>query len=86
MLIAAGCVLAGLTPAQALYAVTAAAAQALLLRDRGRLAPGLRGDLVIHGTRDPGHLPYHAAVEHARVVVRSGKIVLDLRSEPLLCG
>jgi imidazolonepropionase len=86
LLLSAGCLMAGLTPAQALYGVTAAAAQALLLRDRGRLAPGLRADLVVHGTRDPAHLPYHAGVEHARVVVRAGKVVFDLRKEALRCG
>ena len=87
LLLAAGCLLAGMTPAQALYAVTAAAARALLLQEsRGKLAPGLRADLVIHGTKDPAHLPYHAAVEHARVVVRGGKVILDLRKEPLRCG
>jgi imidazolonepropionase len=87
LLLAAGCVLAGLTPAQALYAVTAAAARALLLQEsRGKLVAELRADIVIHGTRDPAHLPYHAAVEHARVVVRGGKVALDLRNEPLRCG
>jgi len=87
LLLASGCLLAGMTPAQALYGVTAAAARALLLQEsRGKLVPGLRADIVIHGTRDPAHLPYHAAVEHARVVVRAGKVILDLRKEPLRCG
>jgi imidazolonepropionase len=87
LLLAAGCLLAGMTPAQALYAVTAAAARALLLQEsRGKLMAGLRADIVIHGTKDPAHLPYHAAVEHARVVVRGGKVMLDLRKEPLRCG
>ena len=87
LLLAAGCVLAGMTPAQALYGMTAAAARALLLQEsRGKLVPGLRGDIVVHGTKDPAHLPYHGAVEHARVVVRRGKVELDLRKEPLRCG
>jgi imidazolonepropionase len=87
LLLAAGCVLAGMTPAQALYGVTAAAARALLLQEsRGKLVRGLRADVVIHGTRDPAHLPYHAAVEHSRLVVWGGKVVLDLRKEPLRCG
>jgi imidazolonepropionase len=87
LLLAAGCVLAGMTPAQALYGMTAAAARALLLQEsRGKLVAGLRADIVVHGTKDPAHLPYHGAVEHARVVVRGGKVVLDLRKEPLLCG
>jgi imidazolonepropionase len=84
LLLAAGCLLCGLTPAQSLYAVTAAAAHALRLNDRGRLAPGLRADFVLHATRDPAHLPYHAGVDHARLVVRFGEVVLDLRAEPPL--
>jgi imidazolonepropionase len=87
LLLASGCLLAGLTPAQALYGVTAAAARALLLQEtRGKLVAGLRADIVVHGTKDPAHLPYHAALEHARVVVGAGKVVLDLRKEPLRCG
>jgi imidazolonepropionase-like amidohydrolase len=38
---------AGLTPAQALTAATSAAARAFRLTDRGRVAPGLRADLVL---------------------------------------
>jgi imidazolonepropionase-like amidohydrolase len=38
---------AGLTPAQALHAATAAPAAAFALRDRGRIAAGQRADLVL---------------------------------------
>src|SRR5262249_60162703 len=40
-------VAAGLTPAEALAAATAVAAGAFALADRGRIAPGLRADLVL---------------------------------------
>ncbi|MFF3979771.1 amidohydrolase family protein [Streptomyces sp. NPDC001828] len=40
-------VAAGLTPAQALTAATAAPADAFGLTDRGRIAPGLRADLLL---------------------------------------
>ncbi|GAA1912855.1 amidohydrolase family protein [Streptomyces durmitorensis] len=40
-------VAAGLTPAQALTAATAAPADAFALSDRGRIAPGLRADLLL---------------------------------------
>lgn len=43
---------AGLTPAQALDAATSVAAQHFELPDRGRIAPGLRADLVLLGA-DP---------------------------------
>jgi imidazolonepropionase len=80
MLLAAGCLLAGLTPAQALWACTAGAARALRLDDRGILKGGARADLVLFATKDPAHLPYHAGVDHARIVVRSGEIVHSLQS------
>ena len=87
VLLAAGCLLAGLSPEQALWACTVGAAHALRLDDRGRLETGLRADFVLHATREPAHLPYHAGVDHARVVVRRGQMVLDLRADPpLLCG
>jgi imidazolonepropionase len=75
MLLAAGCLLAGLTPAQALWSCTAGAAKALRLNDRGVLRPGLRADLVLFSCADAAHLPYHAGVEHAQVVIHGGEIV-----------
>ena len=84
LLLAAGCLFSGLTPAQALWACTFGAARALHLADRGALATGLRADVVLHATREPAHLPYHAGVDHARVVLRRGEFVLDLRNEPPL--
>lgn len=38
---------AGLTPVQALVATTSAPADSFRLRDRGRIAPGLRADLLL---------------------------------------
>jgi imidazolonepropionase len=72
MLLAAGCLLAGLSPSQALWACTAGGARALRLPDRGRIEVGLRADLVLFATRDPDHLPYHAGLEHARLVISGG--------------
>ena len=84
LLIAAGCLIAGLTPQQALFAMTAAAARALRAKDRGQLVPGMRADLVVWAARDAAHLAYHAGVEHARVVVRRGEVVCDRRADPPL--
>jgi imidazolonepropionase len=77
MLLAAGCLFCGLTPAQALWACTAGAARALRLGDRGVLRRGARADLVLFDCRDAAHLPYHAGVEHARVVVKEGRLVQE---------
>jgi imidazolonepropionase len=86
LLLAAGCLLAGLTPAQALWACTAGGARALRLDDRGILKSGTRADLALFATRDPAHLPYHAGVEHALLVLHGGRIVHDARGQPLDCG
>jgi imidazolonepropionase len=75
MLLAAGCLLAGLTPAQSLWACTSGGARALRLRDRGVLAAGMRADLALFSARDASHLPYHAGVEHARVVIARGEVI-----------
>ena len=74
-LLAAGCLIAGLTPAQSLWACTAGGARALRLDDRGVVKTGARADLALFATKDPAHLPYHAGVEHAQLVVRGGQIV-----------
>jgi imidazolonepropionase len=79
LLLAAGCLLSGLTAAQALWACTAGGARALRLSDRGTLRSGSRADLVLFSTSDPEHLPYHAGVEHAALVIRGGRIVHDAR-------
>ena len=86
LLLAAGCLLAGLTPAQALFACTAAAARALRLDDRGRIAPGLRADLVLFDATSAEHLAYHTGVEHARLVVRAGEVVHDLSDQRFACA
>jgi imidazolonepropionase len=75
MLLAAGCLLSRLTPAQALWACTRGGAAALRLDDRGVLQPGKRADLVLFSCSSAEHLPYHAGVEHAALVVAGGAVV-----------
>jgi imidazolonepropionase len=53
-----GCVLFGLTPAEALAALTRNAARALGLADRGELRTGLRCDLALWDVAAPGELCY----------------------------
>jgi imidazolonepropionase len=52
------CTLFRLTPEEALAGATRHAAQALGLRDRGVLAPGLRADFVLWDVRNPAQLAY----------------------------
>jgi hypothetical protein len=40
----------------------------------------------LFATKDPAHLPYHAGVEHAQLVVHAGAIVHDGRGQALSCG
>jgi imidazolonepropionase len=74
LLLAAGCLLSGLTPAQALWACTRGGAAALRLPDRGVIEPGKRADLVLFSCASAEHLPYHAGVEHAALVVAEGAV------------
>jgi imidazolonepropionase len=69
------CVLFGLTPEEALLGVTANAARALGLKDRGTIAPGLRADLVLWDVARPGDLAYPLGVNPCACVVRDGEIV-----------
>lgn len=66
-----------MTPAEAISAVTLNAAAALdLSREIGSIQAGKRADLVLFDA--PGHryIPYHYGANHARLVVKSGKIVV----------
>ncbi len=65
----------GLTPAEALTAVTANAATLLDLHDRGRLAPGMRADLVLLEEGDWRELAHTVGGRVARGVWVGGKKV-----------
>ncbi len=68
------CVLFGLTPEEALLGVTANAARALGLRDRGILAPGLRADIALWDAERPGDLAYPLGFNPLAAVLRDGEI------------
>ncbi len=83
--LACACLAYGLQPAEALHAFTAGSARALGFGQRlGRLAPGLQADLAIFGCLDHRHLAAHAGVDHARAVVKRGRLVA--RPDGQLCG
>ncbi len=69
------CVLFGLTPEEALLGVTANAARALGLRDRGRIAPGQKADLCLWDVERPGDLAYPLGFNPLAAVIRNGEIV-----------
>jgi imidazolonepropionase len=67
-----------LTPAEAWMAATANAAFALGMGTRvGRIQPGWQADLCLFDAADYRHVPYHYGHEHARTVVRRGRVVRD---------
>ena len=65
-----GCTLFGLTPSEAMAAVTTHAARALGLRDCGALAAGLRADLAVWNVESPAELAYRIGFNplYARII------------------
>jgi imidazolonepropionase len=71
------CTQLGLSPTEALAACTVNAAHVLGLRDRGRIAPGLRADLVLLGADDWRHLAYHFAGDVVHTVMCEGRVAFS---------
>ena len=68
----------GMTPAEALVASTVNAAFACGLGDDvGRLEPGKRADLLVLNTPSYSRLPFYAADDPIRAVVKDGWLVVD---------
>jgi len=63
---------AGLTPAEAITAITANPAALLGLADRGSIEPGKRADLVLLRHIDERALVYELEADHADVVIAGG--------------
>jgi imidazolonepropionase len=63
-----------LTPEEALGACTVNAAHVHGFADRGSLAPGLRGDVVLLDAPDWRHLAYHLAGDVVQTVVQAGRV------------
>jgi imidazolonepropionase len=72
------CVELGLTPDEALTAVTINAARALGLEDDiGSLEPGKSADLVVWRVPTSTQIPYWPAADLVRTVIKRGRVVLD---------
>ena len=75
-----------MTPAEAWMAATANAACAIGEGARaGRIQPGFDADLVLFGTPDHRHIPYHYGYNHALLAVVGGRVVQD-RGDLGVCG
>jgi imidazolonepropionase len=57
--------------------MTVNASHVLGLADRGRLAPGLRADIVLLDAPDWRHLAYHLSGDLVHTVVREGRAVVS---------
>jgi imidazolonepropionase len=68
------CTLFRLTPEEALRGVTANAARALGLSDRGVIAPGKRADLARFRIAEPAELAYRIGGNASRGAVRAGRV------------
>ncbi len=69
------CVLFGLTPEEALLGVTANAARALGLKDRGTIAVGQKADLALWDVKRPGDLAYPLGFNPLAAVIRNGEFI-----------
>lgn len=72
------CVELGLTPDEALTAVTINAARALGVEEEvGSIEPGKSADLVVWRVPTSTQIPYWPAADLARTVIKRGRVVLD---------
>lgn len=75
LVIALGCLKAGLTIPEALRAATRGGAAALDRPDCGTLAAGATGDLALFDVPDARHLAYHLGAHAAVATIRGGRVL-----------
>ncbi len=74
-MVALGVLTFGMTVEEAVWSATRGGALALDLPDRGRLAPGGVGDLVVLDADHPAHLAYRPDTPLVATVVKGGRVV-----------
>ncbi|MCI0486892.1 MAG: imidazolonepropionase [Blastocatellia bacterium] len=83
MILSIACAQMRMTPAEAVTAATINAAYSLNRGARlGSLEAGKQADIVIFDAADYRQIPYLFGINHASVVIKSGRIVVDRRAGP----
>jgi imidazolonepropionase len=84
MILSIACTQMRMTPAEAITAATINAAYSVNRGDLiGSLEVGKQADVVIFDCRDYRQIPYLFGINHARVVVKRGRVVVDRRDDDL---
>ncbi|HVG19355.1 MAG TPA: imidazolonepropionase [Blastocatellia bacterium] len=80
MILSIACTQMRMTPAEAITAATINPAHSLNRGDRvGSLEAGKQADLVLFDCRDYRQIPYFFGINHASVVIKSGRVIIDRR-------
>jgi imidazolonepropionase len=80
MILSIACTQMRLTPAEAIAAATINAAYSLGCGGRlGSLEPGKQADVVVFDCADYRQIPYLFGINHALVVIKSGRVIVDRR-------
>lgn len=78
MIITLACLKLGMTPAQAINAVTINAAHAVKMADRiGSIEVGKQADIIILDIRDYNQLPYYFGTNHVKKVFKKGRLIVE---------
>lgn len=80
MILSIACTQMKMTPAESIIAATINAAYSLGRGDQvGSLEVGKQADIVVFDCRDYRQIPYFFGVNHALVVIKAGRVVVDRR-------
>ncbi|MBI2472689.1 MAG: imidazolonepropionase [Planctomycetes bacterium] len=78
MIITLACLNLGMTPAQAISAVTINAAHAIGMSDRiGSIEIGKQADMIILDIEDYNQIPYYFGINHVNSVIKKGRLVVE---------
>ncbi len=78
MIVTLACLKLGMTPSQAINAVTINAAHAVGMADRiGSIEVGKQADIIILDIQDYNQLPYYFGTNHVKNVLKKGRLIVE---------